>query len=524
MVVVDHAIHEYHGALGARFFREAGTTWGYDPFFMAGYPETPVWDSSSNPSILFDLIGGGGGLSGRTRSGCWPASILLLAAVAGGAWAAGLGAAEVAVGVGPGVVRVLGRVPDRALAERAVRVRLGLGGRRAAAGALRPVRSEADAAGLARAGGRRGRRCSSSTSRRRSWRSAGLLAFYATVGPAARLAVARWRSLGAAAVAVAGQPALAGLALAVPGDPDRLGAVHDDQLGPVPARLLPRARRSRAGSAWSCWSWGWRGWWPGGSAGGGRRRRRSAGSIVALIAPDRVRQPLGADEDPGAAPVPRRVLLPAGGPGRLGGRSGSSGWLARWVGGGGRGAVAVGLAWVAILGAWGVGRAAVLPGGSARRWPRIGRWSSGSRPRCAGWSSWLRANTDLSARILFEDQLRLLEATDPESVHWTPLLPDLLGPDDRMFIGGLYQTAFIRHHEMAAFGDFQLGDRPIDEWSPAEVRRYCDRYNVGWVVCWSPLSRFWFDRFEPAHAGGDPAPLLARPAARSRPTSTSGRR
>jgi hypothetical protein len=108
---------------------------------------------------------------------------------------------------------------------------------------------------------------------------------------------------------------------------------------------------------------------------------------------------------------------------------------------------------------------------------------------------WLQKNTDLSGRILFEDQLRLLELTDPESVHWTPLLPRMLGSDSRMFIGGLYQTAFIKHHQMASFGDFHLGNRSIDEWTPPEVERYCQTYNVGWVVCWSPLSRQWFDHF-----------------------------
>ena len=41
-ISVDHAIHLYHGYLGARFIREHGTSWGYDPFFMAGYPKTPV--------------------------------------------------------------------------------------------------------------------------------------------------------------------------------------------------------------------------------------------------------------------------------------------------------------------------------------------------------------------------------------------------------------------------------------------------------------------------------------------------
>jgi hypothetical protein len=110
----------------------------------------------------------------------------------------------------------------------------------------------------------------------------------------------------------------------------------------------------------------------------------------------------------------------------------------------------------------------------------------------------LSAETDPSARILFEDQLRLLERTDPESVHWTPLLPLLLGQDQRQFIGGLYVTAAIAHNRMASFGDFRLGDRPINAWSPAELSAYCERYNIGWVVCWSPLSRFVFDRFGPA--------------------------
>ncbi len=99
VVVVDHAIHEYHGALGARFCREAGTSWGFDPAFMAGYPETPVWDSSSNPSILFDLIGGTEDYRAY-KVGLFASSILLLVAIAGGAWAAGQTTAEVAVATG----------------------------------------------------------------------------------------------------------------------------------------------------------------------------------------------------------------------------------------------------------------------------------------------------------------------------------------------------------------------------------------------------------------------------------------
>ena len=163
--------------------------------------------------------------------------------------------------------------------------------------------------------------------------------------------------------------------------------------------------------------------------------------------------------------------------------------LARIAGGGRRGVAVAGLAWLAVLAvAWMTIPRTVLTLTNRRT------LAVGITPEMSELVEWIRTKTDPTARILFEDQLRILEPTDPESVHWTPLLPVLLGPDRRQFIGGLYQTAFIRHHKMAAFGDFHLGDRFIDEWPTDKLREYCDLYNVGWVVCWSPLSRFWFDR------------------------------
>ena len=113
---------------------------------------------------------------------------------------------------------------------------------------------------------------------------------------------------------------------------------------------------------------------------------------------------------------------------------------------------------------------------------------------------------------MFEDQLRLLETTDPECTHWTPLLPLLLGPESPAFIGGLYQTAFIAHHKAAAFGDYGLGDRRIDRWRPDELDAYFARYNIGWVVAWSPLSKFCFDRYPPARHARHPAPGRESPA------------
>ena len=172
VVVVDHAIHEYHGALGARFFREAGTTWGYDPFFMAGYPETPVWDSSSNPSILFDLLGGAKlgdfrpykvGLF-AARSWCWSRR--------GGGVGGGPRAGEVAAGVGLGWLYFWAGFPDSLWRSGLFAFISASGG----AGLLLGLcvlfdRRPGRAAWLAMAAAGRG--CSSSTSRRRSWRAAG---------------------------------------------------------------------------------------------------------------------------------------------------------------------------------------------------------------------------------------------------------------------------------------------------------------------------------------------------------------
>ncbi len=97
VIVVDHAIHEYHGALGARFLREHGTTWGYDPAFMAGYPETPVFDPSANLSILFQWLAGGRYSPLAYKVGLMACSMVVALAIPAGARAAGLGWPEAAM-------------------------------------------------------------------------------------------------------------------------------------------------------------------------------------------------------------------------------------------------------------------------------------------------------------------------------------------------------------------------------------------------------------------------------------------
>jgi hypothetical protein len=89
----------------------------------------------------------------------------------------------------------------------------------------------------------------------------------------------------------------------------------------------------------------------------------------------------------------------------------------------------------------------------------------------------LTSATGTEARILWED--RLLPRQAP---RWTALLPHLTG---RWFIGGLDPDGFIEHAHVGLLDQNLLG-RPLSTWSDAALEDYCRRYNVGWVVCWTP--------------------------------------
>jgi hypothetical protein len=53
-----HALHFYHGMLGAKSWMAKGSSCCFDPAYQAGYPKTPVFDGGSRPAEFFQLMGG----------------------------------------------------------------------------------------------------------------------------------------------------------------------------------------------------------------------------------------------------------------------------------------------------------------------------------------------------------------------------------------------------------------------------------------------------------------------------------
>jgi hypothetical protein len=91
----------------------------------------------------------------------------------------------------------------------------------------------------------------------------------------------------------------------------------------------------------------------------------------------------------------------------------------------------------------------------------------------------VQQHTTPNARILWESNPRCTTVTG-----WTTLLPLLTG---RCFVGGLDVGSGIEHMADDLTRQ-QLAGRLLTETSDAELEDYCRRYNIGWVVCWTPGS------------------------------------
>jgi hypothetical protein len=91
----------------------------------------------------------------------------------------------------------------------------------------------------------------------------------------------------------------------------------------------------------------------------------------------------------------------------------------------------------------------------------------------------LVAKTTPDARILWEDR---------DNCHWPALLASLT---DRAYLGGLDPDGRVEHM-FARLCDGKLAGQDLAAWSDDQLREFAERYNVGWVVCWTKASvRRW---------------------------------
>lgn len=87
-------------------------------------------------------------------------------------------------------------------------------------------------------------------------------------------------------------------------------------------------------------------------------------------------------------------------------------------------------------------------------------------------------HTTDDARILWEDRTRNRQAS-----RWSALLPVFT---DRCYIGGLDPDGFMEHSSISLMNQ-ALDSQPIATWTNEYLAEYCWRYNVRWVVAWSPV-------------------------------------
>ena len=112
---------------------------------------------------------------------------------------------------------------------------------------------------------------------------------------------------------------------------------------------------------------------------------------------------------------------------------------------------------------------------------------------------WITDQTTKEGRILIEDSGFLDKQGRNQSVwghqfyltHFPALLPYYT---EREFIGGPYPNTLIKHH-FAEFHDGILFKKDIDSISLPVLKQYFDLYNIKWVICWSKKSREFFDKY-----------------------------
>ncbi len=475
-----HPLHLYHGFLGACSLRDSGTPCCFDPAFQAGYPKTPVFDGGSRPAELFLLFAG---------STCRPAAYKIGVAVccaavpvvlALAAWAAGLGASAGCLAAAFGMLVFWGS-PCRALLDGGD-LDLFLAGLAlvlAAAVLLRYHREPGPLAwlGLLLAAGVG---CFAQPIFFLGVLLVLLLIWYSSVGTRHDLAwhVGLFAALGGG---VAGN-----LFWLI----DWIG--YWWVLVPLPTgerRLAHRTLRS----FWEAPLWGATAdrmlavaLFAGGLLGLLVLNQNKARAAARLLGVGAVGLAflalLGIAWEPAGRVGAMKLLVPAlwfaALPAAFACRK-MAGWLRYHLGCPWRAAL---LGGVCLAGAaWYAGPELAT---FADRWRGPAPLALGLSPEQQTLVTTLTQHTTTEARILWEDR------TGAHSC-WTALLPLWTG---RYFLGGLDAEAALEYG-YAGFVEQRLAGRPVAEWSDADLDEFCRRYNLGWVVCWTPTTQERFRRW-----------------------------
>ncbi len=123
---------------------------------------------------------------------------------------------------------------------------------------------------------------------------------------------------------------------------------------------------------------------------------------------------------------------------------------------------------------------------SWRYFPSVSPLSASFPPEVMELLNWLEQNTDQKARIMIEDNNVWEGGILPYGhTRFPGILPALL---PRECVGGPLPNAFIKHHHVG-FHDGRFLDREIEKSSEDWLMDRVRLYNIKWAVCWSDASK-----------------------------------
>lgn len=130
------------------------------------------------------------------------------------------------------------------------------------------------------------------------------------------------------------------------------------------------------------------------------------------------------------------------------------------------------------------------------------------QPQSEDFIEWLKNNTSAEGRILIESVWSPMEEEQDKwfYMNYEPVLPLLV---NREFIGGPRDDAFFLHNHSGLHLDFvqfeQLADsenipmilfkKPINSIELNELKEYFDLYNVQWIITSRPQAKEYFNQF-----------------------------